>query len=166
MPPITALLHTANDAPRLGRCLETLRSCREIIVVDHCSRDATLRIAREYGARVLRWEGGLFPGHYLQSARHDWILCLEPCESLTEDLEATLLEWCWADESGTVPSQEASAAAFSVRLREQTTAGWIELPGPQTRLVSRSWSRWQDWLPSYESSATVLQGELLRFIVP
>jgi hypothetical protein len=136
------------------------------MVVDHGSRDATLPIARQYGARVLRWEEGVAPGYYLQAAEHEWIFCLDPRESLTEALEATLLEWVWGEESESTAQQQASTNGFSVRLREQATEGWIELPDPQTRLVSRSWNRWQGWLPANESLSTVLQGELLRFVLP
>ena len=164
MPSITALLHTTDDALRLGRCLETLRPCQEVIVVDHGSRDATLRIAREYGARVVLGEDGVAPVQYLQSATHKWILCLDPRESLTEGLEATLFEWGWGAQAGAMPQPQA--CAFSVRLREQTGDGWVELPDPQTRLVSREWNHWQGWLPGGEASAVVLQGELLRFILP
>ena len=53
MTSITALLHTENDALRVGRVLETLYPCDQILVVDHGSRDASVRIAREYGARVV-----------------------------------------------------------------------------------------------------------------
>ena len=53
MTSITALLHTKNDALRLGRALETLYACDDILIVDHGSRDATVRVAREYGARVV-----------------------------------------------------------------------------------------------------------------
>ena len=53
MPSITALLHTENDALRLGRCLETLYPCDYIHVVDHGSQDGTVPLAREYGARVI-----------------------------------------------------------------------------------------------------------------
>ena len=47
MPSITALLHTENDALRLGRALETLYTCDDILIVDYGSRDATVRVARE-----------------------------------------------------------------------------------------------------------------------
>jgi glycosyltransferase involved in cell wall biosynthesis len=158
MPPVTALLHTENDALRLGRALETLRPCDEIIVVDHGSRDATLRIAREYGARIVALRERPCPGHYLQSARCDWILCLDPRESLTEGLEATLLEW--KSVTG------VSGPAFSVFLREETPEGWLEHPTPQTRLVPRTWTAWQGVLPMHDPSAVALEGELLRFLLP
>ena len=47
------MLHTENDALRLGRALETVYACDDILVVDHGSRDATVRVAREYGAHVV-----------------------------------------------------------------------------------------------------------------
>jgi hypothetical protein len=158
MPRITALLHTHDDALRLGRALETLRPCDQIVIVDRGSRDATLRIAREYGARIVVPEEAATPASWLQSATSDWILCLDPSETLTESLEATLLEW------KTV--REITAPAFSVLLREETDQGWLDLPIPQTRLVPRGWSRWRDGLPVSDPSAVVLVGELLRFVRP
>ena len=161
MPPITALLHVTDDALRLGRTLETLRPCDEILVVDGGSRDATLRIAREYGARILVPRAGAPPSQYSQRARHQWILCLEPRESLTEGLEASLFEW-----KSIRPEAVGDGTPFSVFLREETTAGWLELPAPQTRLIPRNWERWQGWLPADEPSAIALEGELLRFLLP
>jgi glycosyltransferase involved in cell wall biosynthesis len=157
MPAISALLHTENDALRLGRALETLRACDEILVVDHGSRDGTLHTAREYGARILKAGGS--PAHYLQSAQHDWILCLEPRESLTEALEASLYHW-------KLEPPPLTGAAFSVLLREETPDGWLSLPSPQTRLIPRNWNRWNGHLPAADSSALTLEGELLRFLLP
>ena len=53
MTSITALLHTHNDALRLGRALETVYACDDILIVDHGSEDSTVRVARDYGARVM-----------------------------------------------------------------------------------------------------------------
>jgi hypothetical protein len=158
MPPVTALLHTENDALRLGRALETLRACDEIIIIDHGSRDATVRIAREYGAHVFTFKEETSPGSHLQSARCNWILCLDPRESLTDGLEATLLEW--------KSVVDVSGPAFSVYLREETPDGWLENPTPQTRLVPRIWTAWHGVLPKHDPSAVALEGELLRFLLP
>jgi glycosyltransferase involved in cell wall biosynthesis len=160
MPPITAVLHTSNDALRLGRALETLRVCREIIVVDHGSQDATVRIAREYGARILGATDGQPPSHHLQSALHEWILCLDPRESITEDLEATLYEL------GAAADPLEKGLAFSFHLREETRNGWGLHPSPLCRLIPKTWSRWHGQLPADDPDATVLQGDLLRFLHP
>ena len=156
MPALTALLHTENDALRLGRALETLYPCDDILIIDHGSRDTTVRLARDFGARVVdaRIDS---PEQYLKSASPGWILCLDPHESLTESLAATLYEW---------KSVPPAAAAFSVFLREETAQGWIEIPTAQTRLVPADWSRWHGRLPVTDQSALALEGELLRFAFP
>ena len=165
---ITALLQTKNDGLRLGRCLETLYPCDEIVVIDHGSVDDTVRVAREYGAQVLTPAAGSLPEHYLAPKTHgsasDWVLVLDAHESLTEALAATLYEW--KSESGTVKQNVVSNPAFSVFVREETPNGWIAVPVAKTRLVPRTWRRWQGNLPVDEPSAATLDGELLRFTFP
>src|ERR1700756_1395399 len=163
MVPITALVHAHNDALRIGRCLETLYPCDEIVIVDHGSEDGTLRVAREYGARIVdaAQASDLQVGE-LQiagAARADWILCLDPTESLTESLAASLFEW----KSEAVAE---SASVYSVFLREETAEGWVENPVAQTRLVPANWTRWEGRFPKNEASAQALEGELLRFVLP
>lgn len=157
MPPITALLHTTNDALRLGRTLETLLPCAEILIVEYHSADATRRIAREYGARIVFPEHPAAARHYLDLARHDWILCVDPGESITEGLQATLFEW------SILPAHELEEHAFSISVRRQTGESWQQMPTPETRLIPRIWTRWDGRLPAPEPSAVVLEGELLRF---
>jgi glycosyltransferase involved in cell wall biosynthesis len=165
MPPITALLHTNNDALRLGRALEMLLPCGEILIVDHRSTDATSRIARAYGARVVEAASQTPAHHYLHLASHDWILCMEPAESINENLQASLFEWSALPNHGVV-SNAAGGPAFSVFVREQTGELWLDFPAPETRLVPRSWPQWHGRLPAHEPSAVALEGKLLRFALP
>jgi glycosyltransferase involved in cell wall biosynthesis len=157
MPPITALLHTRNDGLRLGRALETLLPCAEILIVDHDSADATLRIAREYGARIVFAKSDTPANRYLSLASHDWILCLDPTESITEALQATLFEWIL------LRTDQVEQRAFSLRVREQTGEIWRNSPCPETRLIPRNWREWNGHLPDSDPSAVTLEGELLRF---
>ena len=161
MPSITALLHTKNDGLRLGRALETLYACDDILVVDHSSRDCTVRIAREYGARVAEASAGFATQDYLRFARAGWILILDPCESLTEKLAASLFEW-----KSELLQTAGSLSAFSVFLREETAQGWMEVSAPQTRLVPLNWRFWNGRFPVQETSARALEGEVLRFVFP
>jgi glycosyltransferase involved in cell wall biosynthesis len=174
MASITAVLHTENDALRLGRALETLYACDDILVVDHDSRDGTVRVAREYGATVVSAASGAEPADYLlfaqlsaraaarRSVNPGWILCVDPRESLTEKLAASLFEW----KSEAFHSQASGAPAFSVFLREETAEGWVEVPAAQTRLVPQTWKLWKGKFPGHEPTALVLEGELLRFAFP
>ncbi len=161
MPPITALLHTSNDALRLGRALETLLPCAELLIVDHGSTDATRRVARAYGARVLAADDRTTPKHCLERATSDWIFCLDPSESVTERLQATLFEW-----SSLPAGSIAGDAAFSFSVREQVNHNWRELAEFQTRLVPRRWSLWNGLLPANGRSSTTLEGSLLRIGFP
>jgi glycosyltransferase involved in cell wall biosynthesis len=178
MPSITALLHTHNDAMRLGRCLETLYPCDEIMIIDHESTDATVHIGREYGAKIIPSEmRGQPPPAVLRSKAplpryktpetltpdSTWILCLDPRESISESLAASLFE---------LKSQPAEASQpYSVFLREETAEGWLQHPTAQTRLVPQTWNDWREWNDgngnlSQAASALVLEGELLRFVFP
>ncbi|MGO9539871.1 MAG: hypothetical protein ACLPN2_04680 [Terriglobales bacterium] len=161
MPPITALLHTNNDALRLGRAMETLLPCAEVMIVDHHSTDATLRVARAYGARILPAEASDATERYLDRARYDWILCLDPSESITEKLQATLFEW-----SSLSKESLLNAAAFALFVREQTDRSWRDYPAPETRLVPRNWNSWEGRLPAHEPSSLALEGDLLRIAFP
>src|SRR5579863_8953024 len=116
MPALTALLHTENDALRLGRCLETLYPCDRILIVDHGSRDSTLRIARQYGADIVAAKSGTPAPQYAQAAG-GWILALDPRESLTESLAASLFELkeSWK-ESGRKSWKESGKADHSPSL--------------------------------------------------
>ncbi|HET7891849.1 MAG TPA: hypothetical protein VFL34_10000 [Candidatus Sulfotelmatobacter sp.] len=162
MPSITAVLHTENDALRLGRALETLYPCDDIVVIDHGSRDDTVRIARQYGAQVIVALPGYATQEYVQIANFaEWILTLDPCESLTENLAASLFEWKSAS-----LRPFSSRSAFSVFLREETPHGWLEVPAVQTRLVPHNWKSWKARHPVHDASALTLEGELLRFVFP
>src|SRR6185503_2718179 len=98
---ISALIHTMDNARSLGRALDSLRPCDEVIVVDHGSRDETVKVAKEHGAKVINAVPGVSNGAYAQNTRNQWILCLLPHEAIAEDLEASLLEWSEAEQDPT-----------------------------------------------------------------
>jgi glycosyltransferase involved in cell wall biosynthesis len=159
---ITALLYTENDELRIGRCLETLYPCDEILVVDHASSDATSHLAREYGARIISpWAGTSAVEQFSNLVGDGWILCLDPRESLSEALAASLFDW---KTDCTKPGSEAPPVSLFVR--EEKGDGWIEHAAAQTRLVPSNWNHWQGRFPINHESATPLDGKLLRFAFP
>jgi len=150
---LTALIHTRNDGDWLGRTLESLRPCDEFLVVDHGSRDDTLLVAREYGARILEIEDGR-AAVPLPQARHDWVIALLPTETLNEGLEASLFEWKLETHS--------PAEAFAVETREEQGGKWVPL-GLSTRLLNRTTQEWSGALPPARQRSAILEGALLRF---
>jgi glycosyltransferase involved in cell wall biosynthesis len=158
---ISALLHVSNDAHRLGRALESLRVCDELVVVDHESSDDTVKIALSHGATIKKAVPGVENGAYATDARHDWILCILPCEAVGEALEASLLTWKHQTD-GKEKEADPKQAALAFHLRRETDHGWEALP-PQTRMVNRKHVNWTSTLPPEANGAIVLPGDLLHF---
>ncbi|WP_252346127.1 MULTISPECIES: glycosyltransferase family 2 protein [unclassified Paludibacterium] len=83
------MLITLNAAAHLEKCLQSCQFADEIVVVDSGSHDATLEIAQRYGARTIEqaWLGfGPQKQFAVDQASHDWVLCLDADEWLSEEL--------------------------------------------------------------------------------
>ena len=152
---ISAMLHTCNVAPHLERCLDSLRPCDEVIVIDHGSTDDTVKIARQHGARVIQGVSGVDHGAYTQDVRNDWVLVLSPNECVGEDLEASLFEWREGE-----PAE--GAMGFNVGIREQSGGGEWKFHEPEMRLANRKQINWTGDLPPSVPNAPVLQGHITR----
>ncbi|HEY6351341.1 MAG TPA: hypothetical protein VI636_18200 [Candidatus Angelobacter sp.] len=151
---ITGLIHVCNHERQVGRALLSLRPCDEVLVVDHGSTDATRRVAREHGARIIQAASSADHGSYAQRAGNDWIFCLLPCEAIAEDLEASLLEW-------KVASAGDDHVGYNIGIREQTGTEW-KLLKPELRLVKRTKVNWAENVPALEANAPTLAGYILR----
>jgi glycosyltransferase involved in cell wall biosynthesis len=92
--PLSAVLITCNAAASLEACLASLDFVDEIVIVDSGSQDATLEIARRFGARVIEqsWLGfGPQKRFAVTQAKHDWVLCLDADEQVTPELARNIV---------------------------------------------------------------------------
>ena len=89
---------TFNSARDLRRALESVREFDEMVINDGGSTDDTLKIAAEYGCRVIAQDatfknpdntlkdiGGL-RNQVVDAAKHDWVLILDSDESISDGL--------------------------------------------------------------------------------
>jgi glycosyltransferase involved in cell wall biosynthesis len=94
--PISACVIAWQEADRIDDCVRSLTWCDEVVVVDSGSTDGTPERAAALGARVLH--NAPFPGHREQKqwaverAVHDWVLCVDADERVTDELRARLQE--------------------------------------------------------------------------
>lgn len=92
-PPASGVVICFNEADNIGRCLESLAWCDEIVVVDSLSTDGTAEVARSFTDRVVEQE---FLGYVKQKnfaldlATHDWVVCLDADEALAPELQAEI----------------------------------------------------------------------------
>lgn len=90
MPLISAVIITLNEEKNIGKCLDSLKSVAdEIVVVDSYSTDETERIANEKGAKFIK---NKFDNYVAQhefadkQATHDIILTIDADEVLSDEL--------------------------------------------------------------------------------
>ncbi len=90
MATISATIITKNEEQNIGRCLESVAWCDEIIVVDQFSNDKTADIVRQTGAQVYQesWKGyAAQKNSAIAKAAGDWIFSIDADERVPPALK-------------------------------------------------------------------------------
>lgn len=95
-PRISAVINTLNEENNIRSCLECLRWCDEIVIVDMYSEDNTVEIAREFTDKIFFHERIM----YFDAARQfavdkasgDWILLVDADERIPKQLATRLIQ--------------------------------------------------------------------------
>lgn len=93
--PVSVVIISLNAASQIEACLKSVAFADEVVVVDSGSRDDTREVALKYGARVLHqdWLGfGRQKQFAVEQASHDWVLCLDVDERVSDQLRESLEE--------------------------------------------------------------------------
>lgn len=145
MPRLSAIVITKNEAHQIARCLGSVASLAdEIVVVDSGSSDGTPDIARRLGARVIEttdWPGfGPQKQRALDAARGDWVLAIDADEWLGAQLAGRIAQ------AVAQPWDAASQPSGYELMRLSAFCGqWIRggdwYPDPGLRLVRRDRAR-------------------------
>jgi glycosyltransferase involved in cell wall biosynthesis len=128
-PTVSAIVVCFNEEDRIADCLESVRWCDEIVVVDSFSTDRTAEICRRYADRFVQheWSGYREQKVFAHSlATRDWVLVIDADERVTLELR-----------------QEISDAL----IRDgQAYAGYAV---PRLVYFLRRWWRRGGWYPDY-----------------
>lgn len=90
---LSVVVITRNEEANIGRCLQSVAWADEIIVVDSCSADRTVEIARAHNARIVPNEfHGYGPAKRsgVAQATQEWILSLDADECVSDKLAAEI----------------------------------------------------------------------------
>lgn len=94
--PITAIVHTKNSAETLARCLQSLPTVAELLVVDMKSTDDSLPIAKQFNAKILSVDdvGFTDPARNIAfaAATQPWLLLVDADEALPPETTEWLPE--------------------------------------------------------------------------
>lgn len=158
---ISATVIVLNEERDLPRCLESLKFCDEIIVIDSGSADRTVEVARQFGAKVIDepWRGyGAQKNFAMSQAHSTWILNIDADEVITPELRQEIL----AEVASTNP-----AAGYAVARKTFYMGRWIRYggwyPNYVTRLCRKTLGSWSE--PNVHEEL-VLNGELRRLKNP
>lgn len=91
---ISACITCFNEEGNIRRCLESVRWCDEIVVVDSFSTDQTVAICREYTDRIFQhpWQGYIGQRNFIRAkAVHPWVLFIDADEEVSPELRDEIL---------------------------------------------------------------------------
>ncbi len=92
--PISSFLVCKNEETHIAACLESLKFCDEIVVVDSFSTDKTIEICKRFNIHLIQRE---WPGYKLQKefacsqTKHDWVLFMDADEVVSPELKEEIL---------------------------------------------------------------------------
>ena len=152
---VSATIITLNEEKNIGRAMESLRCCEEVVVVDSGSTDRTILLAKQRGARVIvhDWAGYAQQKNFAaEQAANDWVLSMDADEALGEELEAEIL---------TLKGEGFSVDGYSVPRLAQYLGKWIRhsgwYPDRKVRLYDR---RKGSWAGEYVHESVVVNGQV------
>ena len=100
---ITAVIVTFNEEKNIKRCLDSLKFCSEIIIVDSGSKDKTISIAKKYKAKIFFKEFTNFSNiknYGISKAKNQWILSVDADEVISNELQQKIKEVIEKDLNG------------------------------------------------------------------
>jgi len=165
-PPLSVAVITLNEEANLARCLQSVAGlARETVVIDSGSSDATLEIARRYGARieVRAWPGHVKQkNHALAQCREPWVLSLDADEALSPELRQAIIDL--------FAQGEPAHAGYLVNRRTFYLGDWVWhawYPEWRLRLVRREQAQWIGTDPHdllrVSGTTARLPGDLLHY---
>lgn len=126
---------TRNEEANIRACLESAAWADEIVLVDACSEDATVAIAREFTGRIFvrSWEGFAAQKEFsLQQCTSPWVFSLDADERIRPELREEILS---------IIRDPRALAGYRVGRRSWFLGRWIRhggwYPGYQLRLFRR-----------------------------
>jgi (heptosyl)LPS beta-1,4-glucosyltransferase len=161
--PVSGVVIAFNEADRIERCVASLASvCREVVVVDSGSRDATVEIASRAGARVVHqaWLGFAAQKNVaIAQATQPWVLLLDADEWLREGAAEALRD---IFETTAGASQVEQADVWRLLRRTHFLGSPLRFGGWGSERVERLFRPGLRYLPAEVHEKLDLSGQRVR----
>lgn len=162
---LSAVIITLNEEKNIARCVESLKSVAdEILVVDSLSTDKTRAICESFGVRFVEQK---FLGYVEQKnfalnlATHDYVLSLDADEALDERLQKEILK----------VKADFKADGYEFNRLTQYNGFWVRhcgwYPDTKLRIVKKHKARWVGNNPhdalNVDGVVSHISGDLLHY---
>jgi (heptosyl)LPS beta-1,4-glucosyltransferase len=141
---ISAVVITLNEERNIVDCLASVAWADEIVVVDACSTDRTVELARRFTDRIFvrPWAGyGPQKNFGIEQATADWILIVDADERVSPELQAEIRKLI------ALPPND-KIAAYRVPRRNYYYGRWVRwggvYPDYQIRLFRKEYASYND----------------------
>jgi len=163
--PLSAVILTHNSAKKLSDCLESVKGwVDDIVVVDDCSTDESLAIAKRYTDHIIqrKWDlEGVHRNFAYSQAKHAYILSLDSDERVTPGLREELIK---------LITEGPTHNAYNIGHRNFIGNYWIRhggwYPNQKLKLMKKSAFRYEEseYHPRafVEGENPILKGELIH----
>jgi len=121
--PLSVVVLTFNEEANIGRCLDSVSWCDDVVVLDSHSTDATCDIAADKGARVLLRVFDNYANqrnHALREVEysHPWLLMLDADEVVPEELHQEI--------ESVLACFEDDATLYRMRRKDYYMGVWLK----------------------------------------
>ena len=123
MDTISALIITFNEEENIVDCLESVKWCDEIVIVDSFSEDKTVELASQYTEKVYLHKFDNFASqrnYALEKVESDWVLVIDADERVTEELKVEISD---------VLSSDNSVQAYEIPRKNYFLGKWVKYCG-------------------------------------
>ena len=128
---ISAVVSAYNEEAKIEECLESLRFCDEIILVDNSSTDKTADIGKKFTSKIYHRENNIMlnvnKNYGFSKATGDWILSLDADERISPELAKEI--------QSSIINHKSSVAGY-----------WI----PRKNIIFGKWIEHTGWYPDYQ----------------
>ncbi len=127
---ISAIVITKNEEKMIKDCLESLRFCDEIVVVDCGSVDETLRIVREFTDKIYQIKTDDFSemrNFGKEKASGNWLLYIDADERVNDSLRKKIRELV----------NNPKYAGFEIKRKNNFLGKWMEYGGWENEYLLR-----------------------------
>ncbi len=140
---ISATIITLNEEGCIRECIESLKFADEIIVVDSGSKDKTIQICLDLGAKVIQqeWLGfGAQKQLAVEQAENNWVFCIDADERVSSELNIEI--------ESLKQQQQINLKAFNMPRCNRFLGRWLKhgegYPDHNLRLFHKKHARWSD----------------------